>query len=324
MVDLAAELEAWGPLAPLFEDPTIEEIWWNEPQRVFIARSGLPELTTIVMTSAAVELLVERMLRPSGRRLDRSMPFVDATLSDGSRLHVAIPPITRVHWSVNIRRYVMRARSLDDLVSADVMDTDQATWLRSAVRGGKSIVVAGATQAGKTTLLQALLQELPPQERIVSCEEVLEIQVGHPDWVAMQTRNAGLDGGGEVTLRTLVRESLRMRPTRLVVGEVRQSEALDLLIASNSGIPTLSTLHANSAREALVKLAALPLLAGPNISPGFVASTIATCVDCVVHVRMDSGGRRRITEIRTTTGRVLEGEAESEPLALGRAYPVAV
>ncbi|MFM8772464.1 MAG: CpaF family protein, partial [Actinomycetota bacterium] len=171
--------------------------------------------------------------------------------------------------------------------------------------------LAGGTQAGKTTLLNALLGCLPASERVVSCEEVFEINLPHhPDWVAMQTRDASLEGTGEIPLRRLVRESLRMRPSRLVVGEVRQAEALDLLVAMNSGMPAAATLHANSAREAVTKLCTLPLLAGQNIAADFVVPTVAGCVDIVIHTATGRDGRRRVQEIAALPGRVEEGTVE--------------
>lgn len=300
-------IAAFGPLQRLFDDPAVEEVWWNTPDRVMVARDGIASVSDVVLTHEQVVLLVERMLRTSGRRLDVSQPFVDASLPDGSRLHVAIPPITAQHWAVNIRRYVVRTRSLAALVQAGVLTEEAAGYLAGAMRDGRSIVISGATQAGKTTMLNALLGSVGAQERIVTCEEVFEVRCDHIDWVAMQTRTAGLEGGGEVPLRTLVREALRMRPTRLVVGEVRQAEALDLLVAANSGIATLSTLHANSAAEALLKLCTLPLLAGPNITDGFVVPTVAGCIHVVVHVAMAADGRRRVREIVETTGEVVAG-----------------
>lgn len=299
----------FGPLQPHLDDPLVEEIWINDPGRVFVARAGRSELTTTVLTGPEVRALVERMLALSGRRLDVSSPFVDAMLPDGSRLHVVIPDITRAHWAVNIRRFVLRATHVDDLVAGGTLTSDAAGFLEAAVVSGLNVVVAGGTQAGKTTLLNGLLGCVPAHERIVSCEEVFEIALRHPDWVAMQTRDAGLDGGGEIPLRRLVREALRMRPTRLVVGEVRQAEALDLLIAMNSGIPALSTLHANSAREAVTKLCTLPLLAGTNIAADFVVPTVAGCVDIVIHTGTDRDGSRRVREISALTGRV-EGAVE--------------
>lgn len=306
--------EQAGPLAHLFADAQVEEIWWNDPGRVFVARGGRSELTPVAMHEDESRAVVERLLQFSGRRVDRSSPFVDAPLSDGSRLHVAIPPITARHWAVNIRRYVLRARSLADLEAASVVPAEAAALLREAVQQGRSLLIAGSTQAGKTTLLSALLGEVPASERVVSCEEVYELQLAHPDWAAMQTRSAGLEGDGEVPLRSLVRESLRMRPSRIVVGEVRQAEALDLLIAANSGMPTLSTIHANSTREAILKLSTLPLLAGPNINSEFVTAAIASSIDTVVHLRLRPDGSRAITEIAATTGLIEDGRPQLEVL----------
>ena len=298
---------AFGPLQRLLDDATVEEIWWNRPDRIMVARNGRASVSGVELEEHQAMLLVERMLRSSGRRLDLSHPFVDASLPDGSRIHVAIPPITARHWAVNIRRYVLRPKSILDLVASEVMPDQAANYLIEAVVQGRSVVVSGATQAGKTTLLNALLGSVGMHDRIVSCEEVFEVRCDHIDWVAMQTRSAGLEGSGRVALRALVREALRMRPTRLVVGEVRQAEALDLLIAANSGIATLSTVHANSADEALLKLCTLPLLAGPNISAAFVVPTVASCIDVVVHLQMDPDGTRSVSEIVETTGGVLDG-----------------
>ena len=261
-------------------------------------------MTGIVLTPEQVRDLVERMLRTSGRRLDLSQPFVDAVLSDGSRLHVVIPEVTQKHWSVNIRRFVVRPKTIFDLVGLGTLNQQAAVFLDAAVQCGLNTVVAGGTQAGKTTLLNALLGCVPRHERVISCEEVFEIRIDHPDWIAMQTRDASLEGTGEIPLRRLVREALRMRPTRLIVGEVRQGECLDLLIAMNSGMPSLSTLHANSAREAVTKLCTLPLLAGANIPGDFVVPTVAGAVDLVIHAASDPSGLRRITEISGLTGRV--------------------
>lgn len=305
----------FGPLQRYLDDPNIEEIWINHPSRVFVARNGRSELTSTVLTDSGVRDLVERMLSSSGRRLDLSSPFVDAALPDGSRLHVAIPDITRRHWAVNLRKHVCAARELDDLVRLGAMNQQLATFLSAAVVAGLNILVAGATQAGKTTALNALLGAVPSSERVVTCEETFELQLAdHPDWVAMQTRQAGLEGTGEITLRDLVREALRMRPTRLIVGEVRQQEALDLLVAMNSGMPAMASLHANSAREAVTKLCTLPLLAGANISADFVVPTVAGCVDLVVHLETTASGQRRVSEVAALSGRVENGVIELAPM----------
>ena len=256
----------FGPLQRYLDDPTVEEIWINEPGKVFIARRGRSELTTTIFTDQEVRDLVERMLKTSGRRIDLSSPFVDAMLPDGSRLHVVIPDITPEHWAVNVRKFVVRATHLDDLVSLGTLTPQAARFLDACVVAGLNILVSGGTQAGKTTLLNCLTAAVPARERVITCEEVFELRIPLPDVVRMQTRQANLEGTGEISLRLLVREALRMRPQRIVVGEVRQQECLDLLIALNSGIPGMCTVHANSAREAVTKMCTLPLLAG-EITP---------------------------------------------------------
>jgi pilus assembly protein CpaF len=294
----------FGPLQPFLDDPAVEEIWVNEPGRVFVARAGRSELTTVLLRPGEVEDLVERMLAGSGRRIDLSTPFVDASLPDGSRLHVAIPDVTRAHWAVNVRKFVVRAGQLDDLVALGSLTGQAARFLEAAVVAGLNIVVAGSTQAGKTTLLNTLANAIPATMRVITCEEVFELRPLLPDVVALQTRQPNLEGQGEIRLRRLVKEALRMRPDRLLVGEVRQEECLDLLIALNSGIPGMCTVHANSAREAVTKLATLPLLAGENVTSGFVVPTVAACVDVVVHAVCEADGRRRVREILAVPGRV--------------------
>ncbi len=293
----------FGPLQRYFDDPTVEEVWINEPGRVFVARGGRSELTTTILAAGQIQDLVERMLKSSGRRVDLSQPFVDAMLPDGSRLHVVIPDITRQHWAVNIRRFVLPAASLDELVELGTLTPHAAAFLEAAVVSGLNVIVAGGTQAGKMTLLNCLASAIPSRERVITCEEVFELRLRVPDWVAMQTRQPNLEGTGEVPLRRLVKEALRMRPDRLVVGEVRQEEALDLLIALNSGLPGMCSVHANSAREAVAKLCMLPLLAGPNVSYGYVVPTVAGAVDVVVHVAKNGAGHRRVLEIVALSGR---------------------
>ncbi len=296
-----------GPLQRFLDDPAVEEIWVNGPGQVFVARAGRSGLTTTMLSSDQVKDLVERMLKHSGRRLDLSTPFVDAMLPDGSRLHVVIPDITREHWAVNIRKFVLRAHTLEHLVALRTLTPHAARFLEAAVAAGLNVIVAGGTQAGKTRMLSCLAAAIPATQRVVSCEEVFELQLGLPDWVAMQTRQPNLEGAGEIPLRRLVTEARRMRPSRILVGEVRQAEALDMLIALNSGLPGMCSLHANSAREAVTKLCTLPLLAGENISASFVVPTVATSVGLVVHVSVEASGWRRVTEIVALPGRV-EGQ----------------
>jgi pilus assembly protein CpaF len=251
--------------------------------------------------------VVERMLARAGRRLDRAQPFVDARLPEGSRLHVVIPPITD-QWAVNVRKFVgLRASSLDELVALGSCSRDAARFLEAAVRAGLSIVVAGAVGAGKTTLLNCLASAIPSKQRVITCEEVFELRIARPDVVSMQCRQPNLEGEGAVTLRDLVRESLRMRPDRIVVGEVRGAESLVMLLGLNSGAAGMTSVHANSAREALRKLTTLPLLAGENLDRRFVASTVAACVDLVVFCRRSEQGRA-ITEILAVAPQVGDGD----------------
>ena len=314
--EVVAALTGFGALQPFLDDPDIEEIWINAPSRVFVARDGVPELTPMVLTEREVRDLVERMLQASGRRVDLSSPFVDASLPDGSRLHVVIPDITQRHWSVNIRKFTRRIRDLTQLVALGALTQPAADFMRVCVRGGQNILVSGATQTGKTTMLNALLSATRRTERIITVEETFELSVGARDVVAMQCRQASLEGAGEITLRRLIKESLRMRPDRLVVGEVREAESLDLLIALNSGLPGMCSIHANSARDALAKLSTLPLLAGRNIDSSFVLPTVAGCIDIVLHCEMDRHGRRRVTEIIAPSGQLTGSAIEASPLFL--------
>ena len=327
IADVIDQVSGFGALQQFFDDDSVEEIWVNEPGRIFVARTGKSELTPVVMTAHEVRSIVERMLASTGRRLDISNPFVDATLPDGSRLHVAIPDITGTHWAVNIRKFSAHTHSLESLIQRRTLTDQAAGFLDACVVAGLNIVVAGATQAGKTTLMNALLNSAPAYERIITCEEVFELKLSSPDWIALQARQASLDGAGEITLRRLIKEALRMRPSRLVVGEVRQEECLDLLIAMNSGMPSMCSLHANSARAALAKMCLLPMLAGNNVSAEFVVPTVATVVDIVVHIALEPDGHRQVQSVASVTGRCEGNMIEmGEVFALtdGRLLPTGV
>lgn len=312
--ELVARVAGFGPLQPYLDDPTVEELWINDPSRVFVARGGRHELTPTILTKVQVDELVERMLKSSGRRVDLSQPFVDAMLPGGHRLHVVLDGISRGFSAVNVRKFVVRASRLHDLVELDSLSSVAATFLDASVRAGLNIVVAGGTQTGKTTFLNCLAASIPGEDRVISAEEVFELRFEHPDWVALQTRQQGLEGTGEVRLRDLVKESLRMRPSRIIVGEVRAEECLDLLLALNAGLPGMASLHANSAREALVKMCTLPLLAGENIGARFVVPTVASSVDLVVHLGMDRRGVRHVNEIVAVPGRAEHDTIETEAI----------
>jgi pilus assembly protein CpaF len=216
-----------------------------------------------------------------------------------------IPEVTKDHWSINIRKFRPGRITLDELERLGALSGAQNLQLKSAMSANKSILIVGATQAGKTTLMSALLAEFSPDERLVSCEDTFELNLDHPDWVAMQVRPESAEGAREISLRELVKQSLRMRPSRLVIGEVRGAEALDMLVALNSGIPGLCTIHANSARQGLQKLLTLPLLAGENITDSFLRPTILGAFDLVVFCRRDSSGKRFVEEILEVTDEIL-------------------
>lgn len=209
VAELVARVAGFGALQPLLDDPSVEEVWINSPDRVFVARNGRHELTNLVLTEVQVNELVERMLKTTGRRIDLSRPFVDAMLPQGHRLHVVLQGISRGFSAVNIRKFVVRAARLSELVDLGTLTPSAALFLEASVRAGLNVLVAGGTGAGKTTLLNCLAAAIPGGERVISAEEVFELRFPHPDWVPLQTRQVGLEGTGEVRLRDLVKESLR-------------------------------------------------------------------------------------------------------------------
>lgn len=308
------DLTGFGPLQQYLDDPAVEEIWVNGPHAVFVSRHGASELTPVILTPAQVSALIEQLLRTTGRRVDLSSPFVDASLPDGSRLHIVLPDITREHPAINIRKFIAQTRSLHDLVEAGSLTPAAAGFLDASVAAGANVLVTGQTQAGKTTMLNALCGSIPVRDRVITCEEVFELSVPARDWVALQCRQSSLEGTGEVPLRRLVKEALRMRPDRIIVGEVREAESFDMLIAMNAGLPAMGSLHANSARSAVTKMCTLPLLAGPNIGSSFVTPTVAGCIDLVVHLELRRDGTRRVQEIAAVPGGVESGTVELETL----------
>jgi pilus assembly protein CpaF len=240
------------------------------------------------------------MLKSSGRRIDLSRPFVDAMLPEGHRLHVVLEGISRGFTAVNIRKFVLKAARLTDLVELGSLTPAAAAFLEASVGAGStSWSPAGPSRQDNAPELPRAA--IPGGDRVVSAEEVFELRFPHPDWVPMQTRQSGLEGTGEIALRDLVRESLRMRPSRIIVGEVRSEECLDLLLALNAGCRACAPCTP-TAREALVKMCTLPLLAGENISARFVVPTVAASVDLVVHLGIDLEGVRRVNEIVAVPG----------------------
>ena len=314
MINKSIQTMTFGPLQELIDDSEVEEIWINSPSQVFVARSGQSELTNLILTKEVVQDLIERLLIWGGRRLDVSTPFVDARLPDGSRLHVAIPEVTASEWAINIRKHLGKGSNFEELVTLGSISEDMAEFMKKAIDLGFNILVSGGTQAGKTTFLNALLGQVSPMERVITIEEVFELKPNLPDWIALQTRTANIEGEGEISLRRLIKESLRMRPSRIIVGEVREAEALDLLVALNAGLPGMATLHANSVRGAINKLQLLPLLAGENIAQKFITPTIAISIDLVIQCSIDTKGKRRVSEVSAVTGRCEDSIIELESI----------
>jgi pilus assembly protein CpaF len=286
-----------GPLEGPLSDPDVTDVLVNGPDEVWIERKGELVKTDIVFRDADdIVAMVRRVIAPLGLRIDRAEPAVDARLADGSRLHAVIPPAAVDSPIVAIRRFHPSVSSLDDLVERGSVEPPVATQLRDAVGERKNLLIAGATGAGKTTLLNVLSAEIPSSQRVVTIEDAAELRlVGHV--VRLESRRANVEGVGDITIRQLLRHALRLRPDRIVVGEVRGPEALDMLQALNTGhAGSMSTIHANGAREALVRLATLAAMAPEAVPPSVLTDLVAGAIDTVVLVsRID--GVRRVAEI---------------------------
>ncbi len=289
-----AAVEGLGPLQPLLADPAVSDVLVNGGGAVWVERSGRLERTTLRLAPAEVERLIERIVAPLGLRADRASPLVDARLPDGSRVHAVVPPLAVDGPCLTIRRFSTAALPLGAFAPGEVVDL-----LRAAVRTGANVVVAGGTGAGKTTLLNAMAAEIPPGERIVTVEDAAELRLPQEHVIRLESRPANTEGVGRVTVRELVRNALRMRPDRIVVGECRGAEALDMLQAMNTGHDgSMTTCHANTCEDALRRLETMVLLADVGLPLGAVRDQLASAVDLVVHVtRTGDGGRRRISAV---------------------------
>jgi pilus assembly protein CpaF len=288
-----------GPLEILLADPRVEEVMVNGPGSVFVERGGRIEPTPIGFADEEeLRNAIERILAPLGRRVDELSPMVDARLADGSRVNVVIPPLAIDGPALSIRRFGSERPGPDRLVELGTLDPGQRKRLEAAVRERRSILVSGGTGSGKTTLLNALSSFLAPEERVVTIEDAAELRLQQPHVVRLESRPAGVEGRGEVTIRDLLRNALRMRPDRIVIGEVRGAEALDLLTALNTGHDgALSTVHANSPRDAIARLETLALMAGVGLPHEAIAEQVRRGIDLVAHLRRMPDGSRRVTEI---------------------------
>ena len=295
---VAARVHGLGPLEPLLADASVSEVMINGPGPVWIERGGTVSRSGVSLDRVAVDLVIERIVAPLGRRVDQLTPCVDGRLPDGSRVHVAVPPVAVDGPYVTIRRFVVPDVALEMFAGPPVV-----ALLEELVDKGANLVVSGGTGAGKTTLLNALAGRVSHQQRVITIEDAAELQLEHPHVVRLEARPESREGGGAVTIRDLVRNALRMRPDRMVVGEVRGPEALDLLHALNTGhAGCLSTVHANGPVDALRRLAALATAADERLGVEAVRDHVVAAIDAVVHLGRSRGGARRLAAVAEVTG----------------------
>lgn len=309
-----------GPLEDLLADDSVTEVMVNRSDEIYIERAGQIEKSPVIFTSdKAVLAAIERIVAPLGRRIDESSPMVDARLADGSRVNAVIPPVALRGPSLSIRKFAKRKLSGDDLLAYGSINEGMLEFIRVAVRERRNIVVTGGTGSGKTTLLNILSNFIPDQERIVTIEDAAELKLNQPNLVSMESRPANLEGKGLITIRDLVRNALRMRPDRIVVGECRGGEALDMLQAMNTGHEgSLTTAHANSPRDALSRLEVMVMMAGMDLPMMVVREQISSAIDLIIHQRRFPCGSRKITHICEITG-IESGTIQTQDLFVFRA-----
>jgi pilus assembly protein CpaF len=288
-----------GPLEALLADPAVEEVMVNAHDRIYVERHGLLEATAVAFESEEeLRNAIERILAPLGRRVDELSPMVDARLADGSRVNVVIPPLAIDGPALSIRRFGASRPGPEELVEMGTLSAEQRQLLERAVASRRSVLVSGGTGSGKTTLLNALSSFIGAGERVVTIEDAAELRLLQPHVVRLESRPAGIEGRGAVTIRDLLRNALRMRPDRIVIGEVRGVEALDLLTALNTGHDgALSTVHASSPADALSRLETLVLMAGVGLPHAVVAEQVRRGIDLVVHLERRADGSRRVSGI---------------------------
>lgn len=306
--DILDELTGFGPIQPLLDDPDVSEIMVNGPKKVFIEKKG--KLTKSPITfddDDHVLRIIDRIILPLGRRIDADSPTVDARLPDGSRVNAVIRPVSIDGPSITIRKFKKDKLSMEELVQFGSLTTNMGEFIRACVLAHLNIVISGGTGSGKTTLLNVLSSFIQEEERIVTIEDAAELQLQQEHVLRMETKSANVDGRGEVTIRDLVRNSLRMRPDRIIVGECRGGEALDMLQAMNTGHDgSLTTLHANTPRDSLSRLETLVLMSGMDLPLKVVRQQISSAVDLIIQQSRLKDGSRKVTAITEVVG--MEGE----------------
>ncbi|MCS7351826.1 MAG: CpaF family protein [Anaerolineae bacterium] len=305
---IVAEILGFGPLEPLLKDDTITEIMVNGPKKVYVERRGKIERTNVVFEDDEhLMRIIERIVAPLGRRVDESMPYVDARLPDGSRVNIVIPPISLIGPVVTIRKFYRTPLTVDDLVRLGSATPEVMEFLKACVQAKINIVVSGGTGSGKTTLLNILSGFIPEGERIITIENAAELQLRQEHVVTLETRPPNIEGKGEITMRDLVINALRMRPDRIIVGECRGGEAFDMLQAMNTGHEgSMTTIHANTPRDALARLENMVLMAGTDLPHRAIREQIAMAIDLIVQTARMRDGSRRIISLTEIQG--LEGE----------------
>jgi pilus assembly protein CpaF len=302
--DMVDELAGYGPLETLIKDERVNDILVNGAKQIFVEREGKLEATTMrFIDDEHVLRVIRRILAPLGRRIDESSPMVDARLPDGSRVNAIVPPLALNGPCLSIRKFRKDPLLAQDLIQLGSFDRDMLNFLTAAVEKRCNIIVSGGTGAGKTTLLNVLSRSIPPSERIVTIEDAAELQLDHEHVVRLETRPPNIDGAGEVTARDLVRNALRMRPDRIILGEVRGREVMDVLQAMNTGHDgCMSTVHANNPSDAMLRLEMLAGLAGFQGSEGTLRQMIAAAVELVIQISRMPNGQRRVVSITEVTG----------------------
>lgn len=294
------EINGYGPLTELLKDKNISEIMVNSPKEIYIEIDGelIKDESVSFINDEHIIRTIERMIGPMGRTIDASTPMVDSRLKDGSRINAIIPPLSTKGPVITIRKFKREMTSIDDFIRIGSMTSDMATFLDAAVRGKCNIIVCGGTGSGKTTLLNILSGFIPSEERIITIEDAAELQLKKEHVITLETRVTNYDDEGEVSIRDLVINALRMRPDRIIVGEVRGKEAFDMLQAMNTGHDgSLTTLHANSPKDALNRLETMVLMSGIEIPISAIREYITSAIDLVVNIERMSDGKRKITSI---------------------------